>query len=112
MAEIDFLMAIDAEGVKSYSGVAACAEQLREWLATPVGSVWGKPDWGNKLSQFKHMPISDDTAAMIEAYLIMAMAKDLPNLQTDGIRVIPITVDLYKINIDVKNNRISQEVRV
>lgn len=110
MQEIDYLLRLNAEGVLTFAGNHAVVAQVREWLDTPRGQVWGKPYWGNLLSQFKHMPINDDTASSMEAFILLTIGEDLPNARIDGIRIYPTALDLYRIILEVGGTVINEEL--
>ncbi|HHY0551942.1 TPA: hypothetical protein ACVU5P_004261 [Vibrio parahaemolyticus] len=101
MTEIDYLLTIDADGIVTYDDEAAILAQVTEWADTPIGSVWGAPLWGNPLQRYKHLPVDNDSAGIIESSLAMKLVNDLPNIGLKGIRVTPFSVDEYQIQIAV-----------
>lgn len=108
MIEIDYLLTINTDGVITYDDDMAAAHQIAEWADTGVGEVWGKPLWGCPWSQYRHLPVDDDSAGIIETSLAMKMATDLPNIPIQGIRVMPGGVDLY--NIQIAHSKSNQTV--
>lgn len=110
MHEIDYLLRLDAEGVITFGGDYAIVAQVREWLDTPRGQIWGKPDWGNLLSQFKHLPINNDTASSMEAFILLTLGDDIPNAMIEGIRIHPTALDLYRIVLEVGGTVINEEL--
>lgn len=99
--EVDYLMALDESGVITYSGDEAVANNVSEWLNTPRGHVYGRPQWGNELALFKHEPPNDDTAVALENSILLGMQVDLPQLQVSGIRCVPDPVepDIYRVQM-------------
>ncbi|WP_318491899.1 hypothetical protein [Photobacterium leiognathi] len=110
MNEIDYLLRINEEGVITFSGGYAQVSIVREWLDTPRGTVWGKPDWGNMLAQYKHLPIDIDTAASMQAHIARSLAYDLPQIQLDGIRILPMASDAYKIIFNINGEQFSGRI--
>ena len=101
ITELDHLLAIDEAGVIGYDDELAIAERVQEWCDTPVGSVWGDPRWGCSLDQYRHEPLSDDTAAMIESTIAIDLARDLPSINLAAIRVTPTQPDLFAIELGI-----------
>ncbi|HBN6266224.1 TPA: hypothetical protein L3N15_004206 [Vibrio parahaemolyticus] len=101
MTEIDYLLTIDADGIVTYDDEDAVMAQVAEWADTPVGTLWGMPLWGNPIQKYKHLPVDNDTAGIIESSLAMKLVSDLPNISLKGIRVSPVSVDAYQIQIAV-----------
>lgn len=85
--EIDYLMTLTSTGLRTYdTPLEAKAAMLKEWIDTPMGSIYGLPGWGNILSEFKHDPIgSDHVQVAIESKLLQKLAEDLPSLKINGI---------------------------
>ena len=87
MNEIDCLLRTDADGLSLLLGAnKALPARLEEWLRTPVGSIYGLPEWGNELADFKHEPPSQNVAVFIENRLVSKLRTDLPEVQLSGIR--------------------------
>lgn len=99
MNEIDYLMRLDQGGVIEFGGNDGAIAQIREWLDTPQGQVWGKPQWGNLLSQFKHEPMDEITEVAMENTIMLTIKSDLPRIDIGGIRVKCLDIDAYKITI-------------
>ena len=109
MQEVDHLMTVTTAGVKTYSrAVEALAERFREWLNTPVGSVWGNPGWGNILPQFKHEPTGmSHVQIAIENRLLSKLKTDLPELGISSISVSEEAFDYLRIVIDIPEGSLS-----
>lgn len=103
MQEIDHLMKLNTSGIKTYkSAVEALAERFREWLNTPVGSVWGNPGWGNILGEFQHEPTSlSHVQVAMENKLMAKLKVDLPEISIQSITVKEIEFDYVQIAIDI-----------
>lgn len=103
MQEVDHLMTVTTAGVKTYShAVEALAERFREWLNTPVGSIWGNPGWGNILPEFKHEPTNmSHVQVAIENRLLSKLRTDLPELNISSITVSEESFDYIRIVINI-----------
>lgn len=111
--EIDYLLNLNIDGVNTYGEDQAVAVRVAEWLDTPQGEVWGAPQWGNKLKQYKHLPICDDTAAAIENSILMNLPVDVPSAVITHISVRPHEVDTYLIQVGVLGQQnIKKETRL
>lgn len=110
--EIDHLMTLGVSGVKTYeSAVEAKAEQLREWLNTPKGKVWGNRSWGTIMQEFKHEPTNlSHVQIAIESRLLMKLQEDLPDLSVQAISFTEVDFDLGKLTIQIPEGTISEEV--
>lgn len=95
--EIDSLLRVDAQGIILYLDGQAMPAQLEEWLRTPENSVWGWPSYGNPMRQFKHEPTNENTAVIIENYLIDKVDTDIPDLTLMGVRCNPVKSDMFQI---------------
>ncbi|PLR30231.1 hypothetical protein CYR55_22370 [Chimaeribacter californicus] len=112
MKEIDHLMTLESNGLKEYGGeLQSKAAQLREWLDTPVGSVYGLPGWGCILNQFKHEPTNQaHVQVTIECQLLQKLAEDLPNLKITGIGYIERDFDWAQLTIKLPEGTINEQV--
>ena len=110
--EIDYLMTLTSTGLRTYdTPLEAKAAMLKEWIDTPMGSIYGRPGWGNILSEFKHDPIgSDHVQVAIESKLLQKLAEDLPSLKINGISLIGQEFDLAIISIRLPEGTISSGV--
>ncbi|MGL5905113.1 MAG: hypothetical protein ACRCZA_00110 [Shewanella sp.] len=110
--EIDFLLEVDAFGIVVHDDTAN-ANNVREWLSTPQGKVYGRPSWGHELERYKHEPASSEVVAVnIEFSIIKGMGRDLPNVTINAINCEPhaTEIDLYSVTIVLKSGEIIQEV--
>lgn len=104
--EIDALLDVDAGGIIVHEGDReALLERLDDWLCTPRSSVYGFPDWGNRLARFKHAPQNETTAVEIEHDIIDTLRKDIPSLKIAGIvcTLVPGVSDRWVITITLGN---------
>ena len=99
MTEIDYLLQLDSAGIVVYEDSSAALCQIKEWADTTIGTVWGDPKWGCPLDKYRHLPVSDDAAGIIESALAMKITEDLPDLSIGAILVTPIDVDTYQIKM-------------
>lgn len=98
-SEIDFLLELGPSGVVVVDGDDASLEQLREWLNTPEGSVFGRPGWGHPLEQYRHEPPSTSTARAIENSILIKLVVDLPDQVISRILCEPAGKDTYYIGL-------------
>lgn len=112
MKEIDYLMGLGTNGLKEYSGeLEAKAGMLREWLDTPVGSIYGLPGWGNILARFKHEPTNlAHVQAALESRLLQKLGEDLPELKITGIGYTERDFDWAQLTIKLPEGTINEEV--
>lgn len=87
--EMNHLFEVDQEGFVQFSGVEAVEAKLQNWISTPRGSIFGKPEWGHTLRQFLHDPPTDTLAGVIEAELADTLEVDLPDVSLLWVRVAP-----------------------
>lgn len=95
-------MGLSESGVVTHSGVDADVNNVLEWLDTPQGSVYGKPEWGNPLAKFKHEPTHSDITAMnIEFAIVEKLPIDLPHIVLVSIfcEPSPTEIDLYHVRL-------------
>lgn len=110
MDEIDFLMRVTSGGVTTYEDADALIAQLDEWLNTPRGSIYGRPDWGNLFIRYKHQPTDDSTAVIIENEILPVLKRDLPALRIGGLRCDPDGVQDYTINFMTNAGLITRRI--
>ncbi|RAU45274.1 hypothetical protein DBY68_016785 [Pseudocitrobacter sp. RIT415] len=110
--EIDYLMSLTSTGLRTYNTeLEAKAAALKEWIDTPVGSVYGLPAWGNILSEFKHDPIgSDRVQVAIESRLLQKLSEDVPSLKIKGVSFAGQEFDLGVITIRIPEGTITSGV--
>lgn len=112
MKEIDHLMTLGTNGLKEYSTeLESKAAMLREWLDTPVGSIYGLPSWGSILAQFKHEPTNlAHVQVAIESRLLQKLSEDLPGLKVTGISYTEREFDWAQLTIKLPEGTINEEV--
>lgn len=110
--EIYYKLSATIDGVVTHSGSEAKLARIAEWLDTPVGAVWGAPHWGNDLSQYRHMPMSGDTAAAIENHIVTKLPLDIADVSMSSIKVTPVTVDRWNVQLAISGaaTNINQEI--
>jgi phage baseplate assembly protein W len=112
--EIDYLMGFSESGVITHSDANAQVNNVLEWLNTPRGSIYGRPDWGNELAQFKHEPSESTATAMsIEFNIISTLTRDLPNIILTSIYCEPSQEepDLYVVRLGIPSGQIEQTIK-
>lgn len=105
--EVDYLMGLNESGVVTYDDNQANFNNLSEWLDTPIGTIYGKPEWGNELGDFKHEPTGDTTVAIaIEFSVIRGVMRDLPEIIIDSIYCEPskTDADLYMVRVGLASD--------
>ncbi|MDE1486454.1 hypothetical protein KKI95_14400 [Xenorhabdus bovienii] len=110
MNEIDCLLRIDAGGLTLKSGESeALPARLEEWLRTPIGSIYGLPEWGNPLVEFKHEPTNQLVSVFIENRLISKLRTDIPEINLSGIRCAPASdvIDMYVITFQIQTGTVT-----
>lgn len=113
MREIDYLMEMNESGVIVHDDDKSQINQLKEWLDTPQGSIWGNPTWGNTCADFTHEPThSSLTAVNIEFALLDGIERDLPHIQISDIwcEPHPEEIDRYQITIGTPQGTITNKV--
>lgn len=113
MNEVDYLLNLNESGVVVYDNYSAAINNVKEWLDTPEGSVWGRPYWGNNLDQFKHEDTNSKiTAVQIEFSILQGLARDLPFLQISSIwcEPHPEIIDRYLVTIGLNDGIVEKEV--
>lgn len=110
MDEIDFLMRVTAGGLSTSSGNDAKLARLDEWLNTPRGSIYGRPNWGNIFTKYKHQPTDESTAVIIENESLPILRVDLPDVRILGIRCDPGGIQDYILSIMTDSGSITKEI--
>lgn len=89
------------EDIEKQTDGEALSERIREWLATPVGSVANYPSWGNELFRFKFDPLSkgNDLDVLIEMAIARKLPVDIDDLILLGVDVQVNDIDLCTITI-------------
>ncbi|WP_070962876.1 hypothetical protein [Vibrio sonorensis] len=77
-------------------------EQVRFWLNTPQGQVWGKPWWGNPFAKFRHEPLDENLQADITMDVLADLKRDLPHISIRDILVEQIDTDAALITLVTK----------
>ncbi|WP_270820497.1 hypothetical protein [Aeromonas sp. Y311-2] len=86
MTEIDYLMQLDESGVQLREQEDAMINNVAEWMDTPIGSVYGRPGWGNRFISFKHEPPGEDLEVAIENMIVTDLPRDVRGVVVRGIR--------------------------
>lgn len=103
--EIDYLMSLDESGVILLEDEAeAIANNIKEWMDTPRGQIYGNPNWGHDFGKFKHEPHNETTAVGIEGMILTGLPRDVANVSIYAIWCEPDPVALDKYNVEVVTN--------
>ena len=73
------------------------SERIREWLATPEGTVAHDPSWGHNLLPFKHDPMGTQ-GTTLEVLITMALARKMP-LDIEDLRLVAVQVEVLDIDL-------------
>ena len=87
MNELDYLLGLDSQGIKTHSQEEALNNRIRDWFANPVGTIADRPEWGSNHQDFQFSPEGSNTEAMMEMSLISKMRMDLKGISIRGVRV-------------------------
>jgi phage baseplate assembly protein W len=112
--EVDYLMGFSESGVIIHSDANADINNVLEWLDTPRGGVYGRPEWGNELAQFKHEPTESTATAMsIEFNVLRTLTRDLPNIVLTSIYCEPSKEesDFYIIRLGIPSGEIVKTIK-
>jgi phage baseplate assembly protein W len=112
--EIDYLMGFSESGVVTHSDASADINNVLEWFDTPIGSVYGRPNWGNELAQFKHEPANSSVTAMnIEFSVVGTITRDLPHIVLSSIFCEPSNdePDLYVIRLGIPSGEVVKTIK-
>lgn len=84
------------EDLARYQNGQAMSERIREWLATPEGSVAHDPSWGHRLDAFKFSPLSKGNG--LETLIELSITRKLP-LDVEDITILAVKVDVLDIDM-------------
>ncbi|MET4696652.1 hypothetical protein [Endozoicomonas lisbonensis] len=87
MNELDYLLGLDSQGIKTHSQAEALNNRIRDWFANPVGTIADQPEWGSNHQYFQFSAEGSDTEAMMEMTLIPKLRMDLKGISIRGVRV-------------------------
>lgn len=62
-------------------------EDLRLFLSTPVGTLFGRPDYGTNLQNFLFQPVSEETGFEIKEDISHALRISYPNVSFANVNV-------------------------
>lgn len=103
--EIDYLMSLDESGVILYEDDAeAMANNIKEWMDTPRGHVFGNPAWGNNFAAYKHEPHNETTAVGLESMILVGLPRDIYGVQIYSIWCAPDETEIDKYNVEIITN--------
>lgn len=63
-------------------------EDLRLYLSTPVGTLFGRPDYGTNLHNFLFQPVTETTAQQIRTDVSRALKVSYPNISFARVDVV------------------------
>ncbi len=112
--ELSYKLDADRDGVTTFDSGKAVVARVAEWLDTPQGQVWGAPDWGNPLQQYKHLPMNNTVAGAMELSIANKLPEDLPDVAINAILVEPLNIDQWRIAISVGsvNDAIERSIKL
>lgn len=110
MREIDFLLNVNSLGVVVFEDGEAAMNDIREWILTPVGDIYGMPWWGNSLYMFRHYPANELLEIQIESHIATKLPVDIPFVTIKGIRVLAQGVDDIVVTINTSHGLIQEKL--
>lgn len=109
--ELDYLLTLGQSGVEQFAGGEAEVNQVKEWLATPNGAVYGMPSFGHDLKEFLHQPNSSSVDEVeAEIIIVNGLNRDLPHLSIHSISVRPHKIEPDKSMVRIVLNGHDDEV--
>lgn len=88
ITEFDYRFSLAADtGVKTHYDGNAANNNIREWLATPMGTVADWPTWGNELYKYQHEPTSVNLAVAIEMHIAKKLPQDVKGIKIKNILI-------------------------
>jgi len=103
--EVDFLFDSNSAGIRIYTNQEAIQNRLENWISTPRGTFWGRPNYGHTLRKFLHEPPTETLAMSIESELADTLIDDLPEVEIQWLRVKPNEeFDGYYLKIGYKTD--------
>lgn len=100
LEEYSFLIELDQSGVTQIPDAAAIGERIREWIATPEGSVSDLPGWGNQLARLKFEPTGIDRNVLAEMLITEKLPIDVKDMVLRGVLVEFKDIDIMYLYID------------
>lgn len=97
--ELEYRLALDQSGIRQLTGVEGLNNRIREWLATPEGTMADKPRWGHNLRAFQFDPPSDLLAIEIELSVVRKIRQDVADVTIRRIGVEINEIDLITLTI-------------
>ena len=80
------------EDLARYQNGQAMSERIREWLATPEGSVAHDPSWGHRLDAFKFSPLSKGNG--LETLIELSITRTILAVKVDV-----LDIDMFLLTI-------------
>ena len=100
IVEMNHLFDSDHNSFIAGNGSVAVAMKFENWISTPKGSMWGRPEWGHTLRKFLHEPPTDTLAMIIETELVATLAVDIPEVSISYVQAQPSHEDdCYRLMI-------------
>jgi phage baseplate assembly protein W len=97
-SELDYLINLDPTvGVVWLEGYDAMNNRIREWLATPEGTIADLPAWGHNLIQFRHDPLDRMIETKMRVAIFQKLPIDIPDLDIHDVNIEAASVDRANI---------------
>lgn len=109
--EISHLLEMNEGGLVTFGRSESEGEQIRFWLSTPQGEVWGNPAWGNPYIDFKHESLDENLEVEIEFEFLSSLSRDLPHIDVSLIAVSAIGVQDFELKVITNKEEITETIR-
>lgn len=83
--ELEYQLALAQNGIKQMSGQEGMNNRIREWLATPEGTMADKPRWGHNLRGYQFDPPGPILAIEMELSVVRKLRQDVADVTVRGI---------------------------
>ncbi len=107
--EISHLLEIEDGELVVFDEQTSEGEQVRFWLNTPQGQVWGKPWWGHPYDEYRHEPLDENLQVLLSMKTLSAMRRDLPHISIQNIQVQKLDADTALIALFTKKRVLIEE---
>lgn len=97
--ELEYRLAVGQGGIVQLAGLDGMNNRIREWLATPEGTMADKPRWGHNLRQFQFDPPGPIMAIEMELSVVRKIRQDVADVTVRAIGITIDDIDLINLTI-------------
>ena len=108
--ELEHQLSLAQSGIQQMNGTDGMNNRIREWLATPEGTMAEKPRWGHNLRGYQFDPPGPMMAIEIEMSLVRKIRQDVRDLTIRGISVEVTEIDMINLFIIHDNGIFKDEI--